>query len=114
MSISLAVGVDSFDRGRDSILVYTRLSLFHQDYELFDALKAAAAPLPVAVGWYEDEGLRYRRDDQYGEPLTFLTAHQFLRIWNTRKAARLDDWDESCIAFIRAMRPDRKLVLFWK
>jgi len=115
MGVSLTLGFDTYEFGLGSILVYSRLGLHLQDHDLFDALKEAATPLGQPIDWYdEDSGLREAiTTDSYDRPLTFVTAHQFLKIWDARPAKTLHDWDRSCLAFVRALRPDRKIILWW-
>lgn len=109
MSINLAF---SFDRHRLSgpLLCHERLSLSHQDYELFDRIKADAVPMTEGVQWYGDEGIEDEKTDPYDAPLTWMPAHTLSR---HLKDAPLTGYDAAVRAFIAALPPDTKVVLWW-
>lgn len=109
MSVHLTLVFDQYGlAGR--IPAYTRMSLEWQDYDAFDRIKAEAVPLSNGIDWYDDDGLEERRDDQYGEPLTFLPAHAVARHLS---AAPLRCWDAAVLAFVKALPPDSRVVLWW-
>lgn len=109
MSISLTLVVDQF-RLPGRVLAYNRLRLELQDYRLFDRIKAEAVPLSEGVSWYEDEGLKQRSADPYGSPLTVLTAYAVARHLS---GVRLYHWDAAVLAFLNALPPETRVVLWW-
>lgn len=108
MSVNLHLGFDRY--GGDPVLCYERHRLEWQDNALFDALMAEAVPLPDGAQWYLDEGLEHAKEDNYGEPLTFLTAHALVRHLS---AVPLRGWDAATLQFLKALPPSTRVVLWW-
>ncbi len=84
---------------------------------MFAQSVSAAAPLLVrplpdglTVGCDEDEGLRYTNADRYGNRLTFTTPADL------GGPIVPDDsvpWNRARLAFVLALPPDSRIVLFW-
>ena len=94
------------------ILAHTRLDLQCRDYDLHSALRKVATPLTVPLNWYDDDGLTEYLDDRYGTKLTFVTAHQFCEAVKGLRDYG-SDWDRAVIAFVAALAPDRRIVLWF-
>ena len=77
-----------------------------------DADPCLVQPLPAGlkVGHYEDDGLRFDDKDRYGNPLTFTTPEQVGAI---RTLDELSDWNRAVLAFLFALPPDARIVLYW-
>lgn len=124
MGIDLTLCPVRHDHGKDSgsILVYTRLDFNMRDYDLWKKIQAEAIPLGVPVSWYMDQGIEDVTEDPYGSPLTFITAHRLLKIIDEHfkssdelwiRSGNRGHWDLGCLAFIRALNPDRRIILWW-
>jgi hypothetical protein len=88
----------------------SRLDL-HRDYAVWNLIEPVKRiPDGVRFSRYSDEGIEDRNDDQYGNPLTYITAGD-LAIVKLHKQASL--WNQACWAFIRALPPKTKIVLWW-
>jgi len=110
MSINLTLVFERYGINRDSLLAFERMRLDWQNYDAFDRLKADAIPLPIGVDWYDDEGLRHSTTDEYGAPLTYVSAHTLA---NHLSSAPLRGWDAAALAFLKALPPDTKIILWW-
>ena len=111
MGIDLTIVPQNFPQLNDH-LAYTRLGFMFRDYDYFDELQKISRPLNEVFRWYDDEGLTKRDDDKYGDKLTFIMASDFLKVKKVGKR-KLSDWDKAIFAFIKALEPSTKLVLFW-
>lgn len=109
MSINLTLAFDRY-AFNGPILCFERHRLDWQDYEAFDRIKAEAVPLGDSVYWYEDEGLKQRAEDPYGKPLTFMPAHTIARHLSK---VPLRGWDAAVLAFLNALPPATRVVLWW-
>lgn len=109
MSVNLTL---AFDRHRlnGALLAHERIGLNWQDYDLFKLIAAEATPITEGVDWYEDEGIKRRFTDPYGDMLTYVTAHALGRHLS---GVRLAGWDAAVLAFINALPPDTRVVLWW-
>lgn len=83
------------------------LSLFSKD-----AQPCLVRPLPtgVKVGHYEDDGLKFDEKDRYGQPLTFTTPEQLEPL---RHVEDIAEWNRAVLAFLLALPPGTRIVLFW-
>lgn len=112
MGIDLTLGVPKYDT-LDAPLVSERFRLDVRNHELFDALKEISTPLPQGVNWFFDEGLETVATDSYDEPLTFATAAQVVKQYERYETGKITEWDTAVLAFLKAVRPDRKVILYW-
>jgi len=110
MSLSLRFIFVKWEHSPGRILGYERLSLSHQDYELFDRIRAEATPIDGVLLSYEDEGIKDRSDDPYGTQLTFLTAHRLAKHF---EGVEMEAWDAAVLAFVKALPPSTRIVLWW-
>ena len=108
MSVNLHLGLDRY--GGDPVLCYERHRLAWQDAALFAALKSESVPLPDGAQWYFDEGLEHVREDAYGEPLKWLTAHAVVR---RLSEVPLRGWDAAVLQLLKALPPSTRVVLYW-
>ena len=90
---------------------------FDRDAGLFaqfarDAVPCLVHPLPVdlKVGCYEDTGLTYETADRNGDPLTFTASADLLRL---RVPGDIAEWNHAILAFLTALPPDARIVLYW-
>lgn len=102
-------------------LAYDRLSLM-SDYRVFDQLEGfeyyektsglRAHPLPPNAGfdWYGDEGIEQLTEDAYGTPLTFMYAKDLSTLDIPDDTS---DWNKAVFAFVKALDPDTRIVLWW-
>jgi hypothetical protein len=69
-------------------------------------------PIPsnVKVQWYEDEGIKERKTDPYGSPLTYLTAGELLAVALPTNAS---PWNKGVWAFLKELPPDTRILLWW-
>lgn len=106
-----------------SHLSYTRLD-FERDYDLFAQVsnevmgkqskaKQVCKPFPIPPNvefmWYGDEGLKARRDDPYGEQLTYVEAGQLAKI-NVENSCQ---WNKGIIAMMKELNPATPVILWW-
>jgi hypothetical protein len=77
-----------------------------------DAEPCLVHPLPqrLKVGHYEDEGLKWEEVDRYGQPLTFTTPAELRRL---RLPDDLNPWNRAVLAFLLALPPDARIILYW-
>lgn len=116
MGVDLRVMASHFRERRGELLPTATLR-FDRDASLFaqlarDAVPCLVHPLPdgIRVGSYEDTGLTYTDVDRSGEPLTYTTSDQL------RALAIPDDlapWNRAILAFLTALPPDTRIVLYW-
>lgn len=109
MSLSLTLVFDQYKLS-GPLLAFNRLRLEHQDYALFERMKAEATPLPEGLQWYGDEGIEECADDPYGKKLTFLTAYAVARHLS---GVNLQGWTAAVLAFLNALPADTRVVLWW-
>jgi hypothetical protein len=69
-------------------------------------------PLPegLKIGCYQEEGLIYTATDRSGQPLTFTTPADLARL---RVPDDIDPWNRAVLAFLAALPPDTRIVLYW-
>jgi len=97
-------------------LQYERDSLmFVGDYRIFEQIQETVPthPLPegVKLEVYSEGGIEHRRNDSYGDELTFVLAGDLKKIqWPTTE---LQPWNRAIKAFIKALPNDTCVILFW-
>ena len=111
MSLSLTICPIQFDLA-GSILLRTMIHIECQAFEFFERLQKVATPLSVPVQYANEDGLNEYTTDLYDDPITFVTASQFLLEWD-KEQSNLNDWDQAMIAFVRSLKPDRRIILWW-
>jgi len=116
MGIDLKLLASNFRERRDEMLSTAAIRL-DRDPRLLAQLAPDADPclvhhLPegLKVGHYEDEGLRFDEVDQYGEPLTYTTP---ARLQALRTIEDMSEWNKATIAFLLALPPNTRIVLYW-
>lgn len=109
MSLNLTLAIDRYGVNAP-VLCFDRLRLTWQDHGLFLRIKAEAVPLPWGVQWYGDEGLEDLKQDNYGQPLTSISAH---RLAIHLGAAPLRGFDAATLAYLKALPPATSVVLWW-
>lgn len=113
MGVDLTLVFDKYDLP-GPVLAFDRLSFKGRHYDLWSRLKDLATPISEGVDWYGDEGIERRTDDQYGDPLTVITAHQFMKAWNEfLPDSHWGDWDLAMAALIKALPPGANIVLWF-
>ena len=77
-----------------------------------EAVPCLVQPLPegLKVGHYEDDGLKFEATDRYGQPLTFTTP-ELLR--SLRAIDESSQWNRGVLAFLLALPPGTRIVLYW-
>jgi hypothetical protein len=77
-----------------------------------DSEPCLVQPLPpgLKVGHHEDEGLRWDEVDRQGQPLTFTTSTALRRL---RLPDDLSPWNRAVLAFLWALPPDSRIILYW-
>ncbi len=116
MGIDWTVLASYFREHRGEFLPTASLR-FERDHRLFAQLSADATPplvrlLPpgLQAGVYRDAGLTFTATDGYGKPLTFATPGDMRAL---RLPGDLTPWNCAVLAFLRALPPDNRLILFW-
>jgi hypothetical protein len=116
MGVDLKVLASHYRERRGEFLASATLRL-DRDAGLFAQLALGADPclvhpLPagVKVGHCEEEGLKWEELDRSGAPLTFTTPAELKRL---RVPADLSPWNRAVLAFLLALPPDARVVLYW-
>jgi hypothetical protein len=116
MGIDLKVLASHFREQRGEFLPTAVLRL-ERDAALFaqlarDASPSLVRPLPAGlrVGLYEDQGLTYADADRYGQALTYTTPAD---LRDLRPPDDITPWNRAVLAFLRALPPDARVVLYW-
>ena len=116
MGIDLKV-MASYFRERRGELLPTATLRFERDSALFsklskDAVPCLVRPLPpdLKLGCYEDEGLVFKSEDRYGQPLTCITAADLARL---QVPEGVSPWNNAVLAFLTSLPADERIVLFW-
>jgi hypothetical protein len=116
MGIDLEVLTSNFRERRGELLATAKLR-FDRDRRLLaqlsrEAVPCLVQPLPpgLKVGHFEDAGLRHDDHDRYGNGLTFTTPEKVRRI---RVPEDLCDWNRAVLAFLLALPPGARVVLYW-
>lgn len=114
MGVDLTICPERYPGMGGPILLHSRLDFDRRDYGLWEKLSAASTMLSEEVMSYEDEGIKTRSTDPYGDKLKFLTAEQFAQTWAAGVSPDpLSDWDQGIIEFVKRLKPDRRLILWW-
>jgi hypothetical protein len=116
MGIDLEVMASHFREHRGEFLPTATLRL-DRDPRLLGQLDPGATPCLVQplpdgfkVGRYEDQGLIQTATDAYGKPLTFTTPAEIRRL---RVPDDIAQWNRGVLAFLVALPPDARIVLYW-
>jgi len=109
MGINLTLAIDRYSNS-GAMHCSQRTRLDWQDYDAFKRICGEAIPLTSGVHWYGDEGIEHRHTDQYGEPLTYMAAHTIARHLGD---AKLSKWDAATLAYLQAIPPETRVVLWW-
>ena len=116
MGIDLQLLTSNFRERRGEILATATLR-FDRDQRLLGQLTKEASPclvhlLPdgLKVGHYEDQGLIFATTDRYGQPLTYTTSADVRRL---EVPEDIEPWNRAILAFLTALPPDTRIVLFW-
>ena len=116
MGVDLKVLASHFRERRGEFFATATLRL-DRDSGLFaqlapDAEPRLVQPLPVGlkVGHHEDDGLRWDEADRQGRPLTFTTPAELRRL---RLPDDIAPWNRAVLAFLLALPPDARIVLYW-
>ena len=108
MSYCLTLGIIKNDRNAE-LVVYDRLRVDTQDEELFEQIRALATPLGMDVYWWSEDGAGDVSTDAYDFPLTFITAFRLAALLGSMD----HPWDAALKAFLVALPPATRVVLFW-
>jgi hypothetical protein len=116
MGIDLKVFASHYRERRGEFLATAGLR-FDKDEALFAQLAADASPCLVTsmasglkLGHCEDEGLKWSETDRYGNPLTCTTSVDLKRL---RVPADVAPWNRAVLAFLLALPPEARIVLYW-
>jgi hypothetical protein len=116
MGLDLTVMASHF-RDRRGEMLPTATLRFDRDDRLFSLLAADGTPclvqlLPdeLKVGIHEDAGLRFVSADRYDRPLTCTTPEDLRRLVVPDDTAA---WNRAIVAFLLALPPDTRIVLYW-
>jgi hypothetical protein len=97
----------------NQFLAYDRLGFagrYYDFWEKIQALDARQLPHDCAFRWYGDEGIEEHREDAYGEPLRFVTSGDLVGL---ELPDNLLPWDRGIFAFLKALPPSTRVVLWW-
>src|SRR4051812_23406729 len=109
MGIDLQAMASSF-RERQGELLPTATLRFDRDPQLFSMLSKDSLPVDLKVGCYEEEGLVFKQEDRYGQPLTFITSSHVARL---EIPEGLSPWNNAVLVFLKALPEGVKIVLYW-
>jgi hypothetical protein len=116
MGIDLEVMASNFREHRGEMLSTAKLR-FDRDSRLFGQLDRQTTPclvhpLPegLKVGCYQDDGLTFTATDRSGQSLTFTTPADLVRLLIPEDIA---PWNRAVLAFLLALPPDTRIVLYW-
>ncbi len=116
MGIDLKMMASYFRERRGEFLPTATIRL-ERDQRLFAQLAPDAAPplvrpLPAGLkaGLYEDKGLTFADVDGYGQALTFTTPADLRRL---RLPDDVGAWNLAVMAFLQALPPDARIILYW-
>lgn len=116
MGIDLEVMATHFRERRGEILPTASLR-FDRDQRLLAQLDRQAVPCLVRpfpdglkVGHYDDQGLAFIEKDRYGQPLTFTTSEDLRKL---QMPDGIAPWNTAILAFLLALPPDCKIILYW-
>src|SRR5262249_39708498 len=116
MGIDLEVMASNFRERRGEFLPTATLR-FDRDSGLFGQLDIRATPclvhpIPEGLrgGRYEDRRLTFTDVARRGQPLTYTTPTD---LRNLRMPDDLAPWNRAVLAFLLALPPDARIVLFW-
>lgn len=116
MGLDLKVMVSNFRERRGEMLP-TAVLRFDRDVGLFcqlgpDSQPPLALQLPngLVVGDYGDDGLKYVSNDARGNALTYTTPQALQQL---RVPPDTAPWNRAILAFLLALPPDTRVVLFW-
>ncbi|RQR65694.1 hypothetical protein DIE18_04380 [Burkholderia sp. Bp9125] len=111
MSLSLTLVFERHPLRDEPVLATNKLDFGYVDHALFDALKPVSVPLDEGVEWHgDDSGLTLCKTDPYGDPLTFVSVA--LLVPQLEAVAKVP-WPMAVVAFIRALPPSMRVVLWW-
>jgi hypothetical protein len=111
MGVDLTLIPDRFDNG--PWLAYERLSLDMRHYELWGRLRAIATPMEKPLFWYGDEGCSNTTTDADGENLTFVLAYHMCKELEEVGEEYFTPWDKAVLAFLQALPPQKRIVLYF-
>jgi hypothetical protein len=116
MGVDLEVMATNFRERRGKFLPTATLR-FDRDHGLFGQLEPQATPCLVrpipeglTVGRYEEEGLAFTATDRYGRPLRFTTPADLRQL---RVPDDVVPWNRAVLAFLLALPPETRIVLYW-
>lgn len=112
MSLSRTLAFDQYRHDLDPIIASNRLKFEGDAERRREALKLVTLPLAAGVEWLgDDEGLKLCKTDVYADELTFVSAG--LLAPRLQEAAQ-GPWGRAVVAFVQALPPYRRLVLWWE
>lgn len=116
MGVDLKIHASHYRERRGEFLATASLH-FDRDEALFAQLAADASPCLVTplpsglkLGHYEDDGLKWAEADRYGNTLTCTTPADLRRL---RVPDDVAAWNRAVLAFLLALPPDARIVLYW-
>ena len=116
MGIDLKVMATFFRERQDEFLPTATLR-FDRDSGIFSQLTLESTPclvrqLPqgLKVGSYEDGGLVFTEVDRHKQPLTFTTPADLRKL---KVPDELHPWNHAVLAFLNALPPSTRIVLYW-
>jgi hypothetical protein len=115
MSLDLTLVIDEYGRINGPISSYNRLNFRTAWMREFESvLQAIVIPLPEGMDWFEedeDSGLIFV--DRWDTPLTYVVAHQFAPLLRAEADRTNDHWGMAVAAFVEALPPSTRIVLYW-
>ena len=117
MGIDLTIAPQRYITPHDEFttwfLAFDRIS-FDRDYILFDnirKLKPHLLPESTTFQWYGDDGLKEIEKDAYGDTLTYVNADDLAKAFT--ETPNLSYKNKAIKAYIEALPPSHKIVLWW-
>jgi hypothetical protein len=106
------VSPDGLTNALGAVLGDTRISLI-RDLDLFDAWDKLIPKFrfELPLFHFEDEGLKETNIDACGTPLFFAYASDMV---DASRVFKLCKWNKAAIAFLAALPPAAKIILYWR
>jgi hypothetical protein len=111
MALNLTLIFDRFSQRGGPILSTNKLAFDYVQASLADELHPFSVPLSEPVHWLEDgSDSSPRKTDMYGDPLHFVSAtHLVPKLAVIAKTP----WEKAVVAFVGALPPDARVILWW-
>jgi hypothetical protein len=115
MSLALTIAIQRHHKVGDWFLAYDRISVDGCREYLTSIEKLNPRPFPenFIFDWYEDEGLKRRTVDSYGDKLTYLTAGELAKFFLAEENKGTTQRNIAFGKYLEALPEHYWCVLWW-